>query len=109
MRLVPCTPPTEPLDQAPSTALMRDVDTVAEWEGFWGIDSYYARRTSATGAVDWFRMDDGGSVETAAVQGPPARVLPFRSDAMRRQTVIVAEMPGGRPMLVGSSRKTARQ
>lgn len=109
MRLVPCSPPTEPLDQAPSTALMRDVDTAAEWDGFWSVDSYFARRTAADGAVDWFRMTDECGAESAPVAGQPARVLPFRSDAMKRQTLIIAEMPGGRPMLVGSSRKVARQ
>lgn len=116
MRLVPCPPPAEPLQTAPSTVLMRDVDAAGEWAGFWSgeSDAYYARRTTAAGLVDWYTMADGGSeaapVEIVADSAMSAvRVLPFRSsESGKRPALIVAEMPGGRPMLVGSSRRSLR-
>ena len=109
MRLVPCTPPTEPLDAAPRTALVRDAEPQVEWHGFWSrlSDAYYARRTADDGSTQWFRMDD----EIAVLDGDRAssadgsRVLPFRSQAMRRVSLVVAESPNGRQMLVGSTRR----
>ena len=113
MRLVPCSPPSEPLVNAPCTALVRDADPAAEWNGFWSrsSDAYYARLTTPAGAIEWFRMDDDAFVDDDAVVGAQAatRVLPFRSDAMRRVTLIVAASPGGRQMLVGTARRALRQ
>jgi hypothetical protein len=113
MRLVPCTPPTEPLDTAPTTALLREADVAAEWDGFWSrsSDAYYARHTMHDGRTEWYRMDDviNRDTEPAASVVVPPRVLPFRGDAMRRVALVVAASPGGRQMLVGSTKRTPRQ
>ena len=39
----------------------------------------------------------------------PGSVLPFRGGAMRRVSLVVANSPGGRPMLVGSAKRVVRQ
>jgi hypothetical protein len=111
MRLVPCTPPTEPLDSAPRTALVRDIDAGTAWDGFWSrsSDAYYARHTAGDGSTKWYRMHD---TSVRIEQGPTAaatRVLPFRGGAMRRVSLVVANSPGGRPMLVGSAKRVVRQ
>jgi len=100
MRLVPCSAPPEPLDRAPQTALQNEVEQGGKWDGFWSHsnDAYYARCISRDGAVRWYHITDEG----ISAKAEPARVLPFRGDAMRRASVIVAESPSGRPMLVGS-------
>jgi hypothetical protein len=110
MRLVPCSPPSEPLDAAPRTALLRDPEPGTDWEGFWSsaTDGYYTRCTTLEGATHWYRITDE-TMELAATTpiAVDARVLPFRGDAMRRVSLIVAESPSGRPMLVGSSARRA--
>ena len=111
MRLVPCSPPTEPLDAAPRTALLRDLEPGTDWEGFWSrsTDAYYTRCTTSEGATHWYRIaDDTEGNLTLVGSSPATRVLPFRGDAMRRVSLIVAESPSGRPMLVGSARRVAR-
>jgi hypothetical protein len=115
MRLIPCVAPTGPLDVAPRTALLRDLDVGLRWEGFWSSssDAYYARCTTGEGAVEWYQMAD----ETAASETeilPTGNdqlpvVLPIRSDSMRRVSLILAASPSGRPMLVGSGRRAVRQ
>ena len=110
MRLVPCSPPSEPLDAAPRTALLRDPEPGTDWEGFWSraTDAYYTRCTTHEGTTHWYRITDetmelaGTTPVTAA-----ARVLPFRGDTMRRVSLILAASPNGRPMLVGSSARRA--
>ena len=111
MRLVPCSPPSEPLDAAPRTALLRDLEPGTDWEGFWShaTDAYYTRCTTREGATHWYRITD----ETMEVAGSlpvngTVRVLPFRGDAMRRVSLVLAASPSGRPMLVGSARRSAR-
>jgi hypothetical protein len=108
MRLVPCSPPTEPLDAAPRTALLRDLEPGTDWEGFWSrsTDAYYTRCTTSQGATHWYRIADEVSDPEDVTAG--GRVLPFRGDAMRRVNLILAESPSGRPMLVGSARRAAR-
>ena len=111
MRLVPCSPPSEPLDSAPRTALLRDLEPGTDWEGFWShsTDAYYTRCTTRDGATHWYRITDESMGAASAVPMTSAvRVLPFRGDAMRRVSLIVAESPSGRPMLVGSARRAAR-
>jgi hypothetical protein len=111
MRLVPCSPPTEPLDAAPRTALLRDLEPGSDWDGFWSrsTDAYYTRCTTGEGATHWYRISDdseaGLTLQPAVVAG---RVLPFRGDAMRRVSCILAASPSGRPMLVGTARRKAR-
>ena len=110
MRLVPCSPPSEPLDAAPRTALLRDLEPGTDWEGFWSraTDGYYTRCTTREGTTHWYRITD----ETIDLGLKPAvtadsRVLPFRGDAMRRVSLILAASPNGRQMLVGSSVRRA--
>jgi hypothetical protein len=110
MRLVPCSPPSEPLDAAPRTALLRDPEPGTDWEGFWSrsTDGYYTRCTTREGATHWYRITD----DTMDIAGSPtlsaaARVLPFRGAGMRRVALILAASPSGRPMLVGSSARRA--
>ena len=100
MRLVPCSAPLEPLDTAPQTPLFNEVEQSGIWAGFWSHsnDSYYARCTTGEGAVRWYQITDEGISSDV----DSARVLPFRGDAMRRVSVIVAASPSGRQMLVGS-------
>ena len=111
MRLVPCSPPTEPLDAAPQTALLRDLEPGTDWAGFWSrsSDAYYTRCTTREGATHWYRISDdseGGLTLTPTDSG--TRVLAFRGNAMRRGSMILAESPNGRPMLVGTARRGAR-
>ena len=111
MRLVPCSPPNEPLDAAPRTALLGDMEPGTDWEGFWSrsSDAYYTRCTTTEGATHWYRIsDDSESGLTLTASTPATRVLPFRGDAMRRLSLILAASPSGRPMLVGSARRGAR-
>jgi hypothetical protein len=111
MRLVPCSPPNEPLDAAPQTALLRDLEPGTDWEGFWSRtnDAYYTRCTTSEGVTHWYRISDdleGGLTLTPSAH--TVRVLPFRGDAMRRSSLILAASPSGRPMLVGTARRGAR-
>src|SRR5262245_29310987 len=111
MRLVPCSPPTEPLDAAPRTALLRDFEPGTDWDGFWSrsTDAYYTRCTTSEGATAWYRIsDDSEAGLTLAPSHSGARVLPFRGEAMRRISLILAASPSGRPMLVGTARRGAR-
>jgi hypothetical protein len=108
MRLVPCKAPSEPLDAAPRTALLKDHEPGGRWDGFWShsTDGYYARCTSRDGVVHWYQISDDGLATSA--EESASKVLPFRSDAMRRVSVVVAASPSGRPMLVGGSVRRAR-
>jgi hypothetical protein len=112
MRLVPCSPPSEPLDAAPRSALLREVEPGTNWEGFWcgASDGYFARCTSSDGSARWYRIvDETAAADTVGPTIPASRVLPFRGDAMRRVNLIVAASPSGRPMIVGgSARRAAR-
>jgi hypothetical protein len=111
MRLVPCSPPTEPLDAAPRTALLGNLEPGSDWEGFWSrsTDAYYTRCITSEGATHWYRIsDDSEAGVTLAPAAPATRVLPFRGDAMRRVSLILAASPSGRPMLVGSARRASR-
>jgi hypothetical protein len=111
MRLVPCSPPSEPLDAAPRTALLRDLEPGTDWEGFWSRsnDDYYTRCTTSEGVIHWYRISDDSEAGLTLTSGTPAaRVLPFRGDAMRRNSLILAASPSGRPMLVGTARRGAR-
>lgn len=109
MRLVPCSPPLEPLDAAPCTALLRDTEPGTDWKGFWSraTDGYYTRCTTPEGATHWYRITDTMDVAGVAPISATPRVLPFRGDGMRRVAVIVAASPSGRPMLVGGSARRA--
>ena len=109
MRLVPCSPPSEPLDAAPRTALLRDPEPGTDWQGFWSraTDAYYTRCTTREGTTHWYRITDTTDGAWALPHIAAPRVLPFRGDAMRRVSLILAASPNGRPMLVGSSARRA--
>jgi hypothetical protein len=111
MRLVPCSPPSEPLDAAPRTALLRDLEPGTDWEGFWShsSDAYYTRCTTREGSTHWYRITDETMEMAGAVPLTTApRVLPFRGDTMRRLSLVLAASPSGRPMLVGSARRAGK-
>jgi hypothetical protein len=111
MRLVPCSPPAEPLDVAPRTALLRDAEPGTDWQGFWShsSDAYYTRCTTREGSTHWYRItDETMEVAGSAPRVTATRVLPFTGSAMRRVQLILAASPSGRPMLVGSARRAAR-
>jgi hypothetical protein len=111
MRLVPCSPPAEPLDAAPRSGLLREAEPGANWDGFWcrATDGYFARCTTRDGSAHWYRITDDTADDHAIGLTPAPRVLPFRGDGMRRVNLIVAASPNGRPMIVGgSARRGAR-
>jgi hypothetical protein len=110
MRLVPCSPPSEPLDAAPRTALLLDLEPGTDWEGFWSrsTDAYFTRCTTSAGATHWYRISDDSESTLTISRVSSARVLPFRGEAMRRVSLILAASPSGRPMLVGSARRATR-
>lgn len=108
MHLVRCATPIEPLEDAPRTALLKDLTEGERWDGFWSSNSeaYYVRCTKVGGAIEWFTLAD----EPAAPAPREARVLqlhPNRSQS--RVSVVVARSPNGRRMLVGNAGRTSRQ
>jgi hypothetical protein len=110
MHLVPCSPPSEPLDAAPKSALLGDQEPGTNWAGFWSsaTDAYFARSTSRDGETRWYRIIDETLDSPAAMVAAP-RVLPFRGSNMRRVNLVIAASPNGRPMIVGgSARRAAR-
>jgi hypothetical protein len=90
---------------------VRDIDAGTEWDGFWSrsSDAYYARHTAGDGSTKWYRMHDTSARVEHGAAPIPTRVLPFRGGAMRRVSLVVANSPGGRPMLVGSAKRVVRQ
>jgi len=107
MHLVSCPRPQEPLEDAPRTALLSDLDEGERWDGFWSSesDAYYVRCTRRQGDVEWFELAD--EVAQAAPQNEP-RVLALRAKGApnSRVAVVVAQSPSGRRMLIGSARRT---
>ena len=107
MRLVSCSTPQGPLEDAPRTALLADLTEGERWDGFWSADAYYVRCTKDAGDVAWFRLaDDVASTSTQS----GARVLALRPSGRTesRVSVVVARSPNGRRMLVGSARRSPR-
>ena len=109
MHLVSCATPPEPLEDAPTTALLSDLTEGERWDGFWSSqsDGYYVRCTKAGGVTEWFKLADE---EPAAPPRGEARVLRLEAKGATRSrvSVVVAQSPGGRRMLVGSARRTTR-
>jgi hypothetical protein len=105
MHLVSCATPSEPLETAPRSALLTEVPEGEQWEAFWSSDVYYVRRTTAQGEVEWFSLADD-----EPTRGPDLRVLTLRPKGLARSrvSVVVAQSPDGRRMLVGSARRTNR-
>jgi hypothetical protein len=109
MHLVRCAAPTEPLEDAPKTALLSDLTEGERWDGFWSSSSeaYYVRCIRAGGAPEWFTLADEAP---AAPSRTEARVLPMHPKRPQsRVSVVVARSPSGRRMLVGNAGRTSRQ
>lgn len=107
MHLVSCDSPSEPLEDAPRSALVADRTDGEQWDGFWSSesDAYYIRCTKTGGETEWFCLsDDDEPREMDAERG----ILTLRPKAQSRVSVVVAQSPDGRRMLVGSARRTNR-
>lgn len=110
MHLVSCATPSEPLEDAPRSALLADLTDGEEWAGFWSADSYFVRCTRANGAVEWFRLEDDASrSERTARASDATRVLQFPLRARLQTRVVVAKSPDGRRMLVGTAARGSAQ
>ena len=109
MHLVSCSTPQEPLEAAPRTALLADLTEGECWDGFWSADTYYVRCTRTDGDVEWFEVaDDEAATPSLAVE---PKVLTIRPKTRPRAgvSVVIAQSPDGRRMLVGgSARRTTR-
>jgi len=107
MHLVSCDSPQEPLEAAPPSALLAEPVDGEHWDGFWSSDNYYVRCTRTDGAIEWFEVADDVSEPAAAAE---ARVLALRPTTrfQSRVSVVVAQSPAGRRMLVGSARRPSR-
>lgn len=109
MHLVTCDRPQEPFEAAPESGLLADLKDGNRWDGFWsaGSDEYYVRRTSEDGETEWYRLeDDVAPARSSEVR--EARVLTLRPANRSRVSVVVAQSPDGRRMLVGSAGRTTR-
>ena len=108
MHLVRCATPKEPLEDAPRTALLSNLTEGEQWDGFWSssTEAYYVRCTKAGGTIEWFTLAD----EPSAASRHEARVLPLHPKRPQsRVSVVVAQSPSGRRMLVGNAGRTSRQ
>jgi hypothetical protein len=103
MHLVACATPQEPLEDAPRSALLADSVEGESWDGFWSADAYYVRCTRANGGVEWFAVADDEA--SAPVRATDPRMLTIRPKTRPRSrvSVVVAQSPDGRRMLVGGS------
>lgn len=108
MHLVTCDRPQEPFEAAPPSGLLADEQDGNRWDGIWaaGSDEYFVRRTSQDGATEWFRLED--DLPSRVGDGRDARVLALRPANRWRVSVVVAQSPDGRRMLVGSAGRTTR-
>jgi len=109
MHLVSCDSPPEPLETAPRSGLLADLTEGEQWDGFWSSDSdaYFVRCTRQSGTTEWFKVADDEASEPA---GNELRVLTLRPKTrpQSRVSVVVAQSPDGRRMLVGSARRITR-
>ena len=106
MHLVSCDSPREPLEDAPRSGLVADLTEGEQWDGFWASDSdaYFVRCTRSGGETEWFKLADDEGAQTAT----EPRVLVLHPKSQSRVSVVVAQSPDGRRMLVGSARRTNR-
>ena len=105
MHLVSCAAPTEPLEDAPRSALLTESTELERWDGFWAADAYYVRRTTHEGKTEWFEFVDD---EPASFSEPRVLTLQPKTRIRSRVAVVVAQSPDGRRMLVGSTGRTPR-
>jgi hypothetical protein len=109
MHLVSCATPSEPLEDAPRSALLSDLTEGERWDGFWSSqsDAYFVRCTRRGGETEWFKLADDDSA-AAPRNDPRVLVLHPKVRVQSRVNVVVAQSPSGRRMLVGSARRTSR-
>jgi hypothetical protein len=109
MHLVRCATPIEPLEDAPTTALLSNLTDGERWDGFWSSSSeaYYVRCTKVGGAIEWFTLADEAPAASARNEARVLAMHPKRSQT--RVSVVVARSPNGRRMLVGNAGRTSRQ
>jgi len=105
MHLASCAAPPEPLEDAPRSALLTDSTVAEQWDAFWSSDAYYVRRTTECGEVEWFELVDD---EPAHVTDSRVLTLQTKTRPRTRVTVVVAQSPDGRRMLVGSAGRTPK-
>jgi hypothetical protein len=105
MHLVACATPQEPLEDAPRSALLAESTESESWDGFWSLDSYYARCTRIDGGVEWFEVADDEAAPVSRVSEPRVLALRPKTRMHARVSVVVAQSPDGRRMLVGGSAK----
>jgi hypothetical protein len=105
MHLVSCATPPDPLEDAPRSALLTEFVEGEQWDGFWSSDVYFVRRTTQSGHVEWYALEDEEPTQTI-----DPRVLTLRPATWTRSrvSVVVAKSPDGRRMLVGSTRRGPR-
>jgi hypothetical protein len=107
MHLVSCARPQEPLEDAPRTALLADLVEGERWDGFWSSqsDAYYVRCTRRQGDVEWFKLADEVAAPEPSAE-PRVLALHAKGAPRSRVTVVVAQSPSGRRMLIGNARRT---
>jgi hypothetical protein len=109
MHLVACATPPEPLEDAPRSALLGDAIDGECWDAFWSSDAYVVRCTRTGGEIEWFAVADDEA--PAGSRGTESRILAIRPKTrpQSRVSVVVAQSPDGRRMLIGgSARRPAR-
>ena len=101
MHLASCAIPAEPLEDAPRTALLADLPDEECWDAFWSADAYFVRRTKPGGAVEWFEVADDDT--PTRVAEPRVLALRPKTRFQNRVSLVVAQSPDGRRMLVGGT------
>jgi hypothetical protein len=108
VHLVPTKPPFGSLEAAPRASFCDD-SAQERWDGFWSSadDRYYARCTNLDGSIEWYRYADERAAPRVRVNA--ARVLALRPFGWSSgRSVLLVGSRGGRPMLVGTSRRRPR-
>jgi hypothetical protein len=101
MHLASCAIPQDPLEDAPRTSLVGDRPDGECWDAFWSADAYFVRCTKSGGEVEWFEVAD----DDTPIRIAEPRVLAIRpkTQFQSRVSVVVAQSPDGRRMLIGGS------
>lgn len=115
VHLLPCNRPIGTLESAPRTSLRAD-SSHERWDGFWSDRDgrYYTRCTRDNGSEQWYRFGEESARIASRVSARETRVLPMRPrsralGAERAQSnvqrMLLVSRDGGRPILVGTSRR----
>ncbi|HMA23083.1 MAG: hypothetical protein ACM37U_08120 [Gemmatimonas sp.] len=84
---------------------MNDSTEAERWDAFWSSDAYYVRCTTQHGEIQWFELVDD---EPTHVMDARVLTLQTKTRPRTRVTVVVAQSPDGRRMLVGSAGRAPR-